>query len=148
MLLAFALMWGEFFHQPLKIQWGWKDAVIGTVAVLPLIGLFVWILHSKIPVFSSHRDLMEALLRPWIGTWSNLQLVVISLVAGVCEEALFRGAIQGGLSDRVGVVGALVLASGLFGAFHLLSWTYGILAAFLGAYLGLLWIGTGNLLTP
>jgi len=43
---------------------------------------------------------------------------------------------------------ALVLASVVFGAAHLLTWTYAIIAAFIGAYLGLLWIGTGNLLTP
>ena len=43
---------------------------------------------------------------------------------------------------------ALVMASLLFGAFHLLTWTYAIIAAFIGAYLGLLWIWTGNLLTP
>ena len=46
------------------------------------------------------------------------------------------------------VIVALVLASGLFGACHLLTWTYAILAALIGAYLGLLWIWTGNLLTP
>jgi hypothetical protein len=48
----------------------------------------------------------------------------------------------------VGLGLALVLASVVFGAAHLLTWTYAIIAAFIGAYLGLLWIGTGNLLTP
>lgn len=43
---------------------------------------------------------------------------------------------------------AVVLASALFGAFHLITWTYAIISAFIGAYLGLLWIWTGNLLTP
>jgi hypothetical protein len=48
----------------------------------------------------------------------------------------------------VNVILALVLASASFGAFHLLTWTYAIIAAFIGAYLGLLWLWTGNLLTP
>jgi membrane protease YdiL (CAAX protease family) len=52
------------------------------------------------------------------------------------------------LSDHVGVGVALVMASLLFGAFHLITWTYAIIAAFIGAYLGLLWIWTGNLITP
>ena len=43
---------------------------------------------------------------------------------------------------------ALVMASLLFGAFHLITWTYAIIGAFIGVYLGLLWIWTGNLLTP
>ena len=56
--------------------------------------------------------------------WSVLQLFVISLVAGISEEAFFRGAIQGSLADRVGMSLALVLASMLFGAAHLITWTY------------------------
>jgi len=30
----------------------------------------------------------------------------------------------------------------------LITWTYALFAAFIGAYLGWLWIWTGNLLTP
>jgi CAAX protease family protein len=141
-------MWTNFFHQPLRIHWSWGSALIGIVAAIPPFGFFIWTLHTKIPVFSHHRDLKEVVLRPWLGSWSILQLLIISLIAGISEEAFFRGAIQGGLSDRVGLVSALILASGLFGAFHLLSWIYGIVAALIGAYLGVLWIWTGNLLTP
>jgi uncharacterized protein len=99
-------------------------------------------------MWSHHRQLFEAVLRPIFGKCSVLQLWIISLIAGFSEEAFFRGSIQGSLADRVGVVLALVLASAAFGACHLLTWTYAIIAAFLGGYLGLLWIWTGNLLTP
>ena len=91
---------------------------------------------------------MESSLRPLFGNWSIVQLAIISLCAGISEEAFFRGAIQGSLADRFGLVMALVLASMAFGAAHLITWTYAIIAAFIGAYLGLLWIWTGNLLTP
>lgn len=77
-----------------------------------------------------------------------MQLTLISVCAGISEEALFRGAIQGSLADHVGLGVALIMASLLFGAFHLITWTYAIIAAFIGAYLGLLWIWTGNLLAP
>ena len=43
---------------------------------------------------------------------------------------------------------ALALASLLFAAAHLITWTYALIVAFIGAYLGLLLIWTGNLLTP
>ncbi len=36
----------------------------------------------------------------------------------------------------------------MFGAAHLITWTYAIIAGFIGAYLGLLWIWSGNLLKP
>ena len=122
--------------------------VVGIVAAIPPFVFFLWTLNSKLRLCSHHRHLFECLLRPLFGNWSVLQLLAISVIAGISEEAFFRGAIQGSLADRVGVIVALVLASGLFGACHLLTWTYAIIAAFIGAYLGLLWIWTGNLLTP
>ena len=122
--------------------------MIGIVAAIPPFAFFIWTLNSKLQLFHHHRNLLESLLRPLFGKWSMLQLLAISLIAGISEEAFFRGAIQGSLGDRVGVCIALVMASLLFGAFHLITWTYAIIAAFIGAYLGMLWIWTGSLLTP
>jgi membrane protease YdiL (CAAX protease family) len=137
-------------------SFGHSDAVrvedhetgIATPTAIPAFLFFLWTLNSRLHVCSRHKQLMEGLLRPLLGNWSVLQLLAISLVAGIAEEAFFRGAVQGSLADRVNVILALVSASALFGALHLLTWTYAIIAAFIGAYLGLLWIWTGNLLTP
>jgi CAAX protease family protein len=149
-LLVFAFLWGWFFHRPvlLDLHWNLPAALIGIVAAIPPFVFFLWTLSSKFPICSHHRHLFEAVLRPLFGKWSILQLLAISLIAGISEEAFFRGAIQGSLADRVGVIPALVLASLAFGACHLLTLTYAIVAAFIGAYLGLLWMWTGNLLTP
>jgi membrane protease YdiL (CAAX protease family) len=149
-LLNVAVLWSGIFHRPtlLDIHWSLKCAWIGFVAAVPPFAFFIWTLNSKLQLFHHHQNLLESLLRPLFGKWSILQLFAISLVAGISEEAFFRGSIQGSLADRVNVILAVVLASALFGAFHLLTWTYAIIAAFIGAYLGLLWIWTGNLLTP
>jgi len=149
-LLVLALVWGWLFHRPAltDLRWNLEGAGMGVAAAIPPLAFFVWTLNSKLPLFSPHRHLLESLLRPLFGKWSTLKLFAISLIAGVSEEAFFRGAIQGTLSDRAGTAVALVLASGLFGACHLLTWTYATIAALIGAYLGLLWIWTGNLLTP
>jgi membrane protease YdiL (CAAX protease family) len=149
-LLVIAILWGWLFHRPalLDLHWSLNAALIGIVAAIPPFVFFLWTLDSSIHVFSKHKQLMDSLLRPLFGNWSIVQLAIISLCAGISEEAFFRGAVQGSLVDRVNVLLAVVLASALFGAFHLLTWTYAIIAAFIGAYLGLLWIWTGNLLTP
>jgi len=149
-LLNVAVLWSGIFHRPtlLDVHWSLKCAWIGFVAAVPPFAFFIWTLNSKLQLFHHHRNLLESLLRPLFGKWSILQLFAISLVAGISEEAFFRGAIQGSLADRVNVILAMVLASALFGAFHLLTWTYAIIAAFIGAYLGLLWIWTGNLMAP
>ena len=149
-LLVLAVLWGWLLHRPplLGLHWSLNASLIGIVAAIPPFLFFLWTLNSSLHVFSRHKQLMESLLRPFFGNWSVLQIFAISLVAGISEEAFFRGAIQGSLADRVSWGLALVLASLVFGVAHLITWTYAIIAAFIGAYLGLLWIWTGNLLTP
>jgi membrane protease YdiL (CAAX protease family) len=75
--------------------------------------------------------------------------VLISLMAGIGEETLFRGLAQPLLGDLIGsrFVG-LMLASILFGLAHSVTPTYAVLATVVGAYLGLLWIMCDNLLGP
>jgi membrane protease YdiL (CAAX protease family) len=149
-LLLFAIVWGCLFHRPAfqEFHWSLNAALIGIVAAIPPFLFFLWTLNSRLPVFSRHRQLMESLLRPLFGNWSVWQLFVISLIAGISEEAFFREAIQGSLTDRANVILAVVLASALFGAFHLLTWTYAVIADLIAVYLGLLWMWTGDLLTP
>ncbi len=149
-MLVLAVLWGWVFHRHalLDLHWRLEDVLIGIVASIPPFVFFLWTLKSNLRVFSRHRYLFGSLLRPIFGTWSILQLAIISLLAGICEEALFRWAIQGSLAEHVGGPLALVLASVLFGAVHPLTWTYAIIATLIGAYLGVLWVWTGNLLTP
>ena len=80
-------------------------------------------------------------------------LAVISLAAGVNEELLFRGLIQGGLARLLegypwGWVAALLGASLLFGVCHWLNRTYAILAGLAGLYFGLLLVASGNIIAP
>jgi membrane protease YdiL (CAAX protease family) len=149
-LLVVALFWNQFFHRPLFADFNWdlKASLVAVVAVIPPLAFFIWTLKTNILALSRHKELMERLLRPLMGNWSILQLALISICAGVSEEALFRGGIQGGLAERVGAGPALALASLAFGAVHLITWTYAIIATFIGVYLGLLWVWTGNLFAP
>jgi hypothetical protein len=122
--------------------------LIGVLASIPPFLFFVWTLKTRLPLFVRHQELLNSLIRRIFGNWSILQLFVISICAGISEEAFFRGAVQGSFSDRIGRVLGLILGSLAFGAAHLITWTYAIIAAVIGVYSGLLWIWTGNLLTP
>jgi uncharacterized protein len=145
-----AFVWGWIFDRSplLGLRWSLRSTVIGIVAAIPPFIFFVWTLNSKLPFFTPRRHLLESLLRPIFESWSIVQLAIISILAGISEEVFFRGAIQGSLAGRVGVPVALLLASALLAASHLTTWTYAIIVLFIGAYLGLLWICTGNPLTP
>lgn len=95
---------------------------------------------------------VERLVVPVFRDSSVVDLALVALAAGVGEELLFRGLIQHGLAQWLGepwgIWMALAVASVFFGLAHMLSATYAVLAALIGAYLGLLLIWTGNLLAP
>ncbi len=84
------------------------------------------------------------------------EFALISLLAGLGEEVLFRGLLQGGLAevlnDRLTPAAAsgwaLVVASLVFGLMHPITRLYAILCFAVGIYLGCLWIATDNLLAP
>ncbi len=109
----------------------------------------------------SDEGMMQTLL-----SLHPLEMIAISLCAGIGEELLFRGWLMYGVADTyqwlagfsslgdhpaataVGLTVALVLSSVAFGLVHPITKLYIVLAAVMGLYLGALVIGTGNLLIP
>jgi membrane protease YdiL (CAAX protease family) len=84
---------------------------------------------------------------------SNLAgMAILSLVAGLGEELLFRGLVQTAIADMIGEPTGLwiglVVASVLFGLAHFLTVGYVLMAALMGGYLGWLWIASDNLFIP
>ena len=79
---------------------------------------------------------------------SVVDLAIVSLLAGVGEELLFRGVLQAWLSGRIDPVAALLLASALFGMAHWITKTYAVVATLIGVYLGWLFLHFDNLLVP
>ncbi|MCG8584479.1 MAG: CPBP family intramembrane metalloprotease, partial [Pirellulales bacterium] len=73
---------------------------------------------------------------------------VISVLAGLGEELLFRALLQSALIDWLGVWPGILVAGLLFGLAHPLSRTYIVVAAAIGIYLGWLFAATSNLLVP
>lgn len=75
-------------------------------------------------------------------------VVVLSALAGLGEELLFRGVLQAWLAGVSGPWSAVVLGGLAFGLAHYLSPAYFVLATCMGLYLGALYQLTGNLLLP
>ncbi len=148
-LLLLAAMIAYFAGQPLlsDLHWSAKDFLLGLGASVPLYALFWWGMRSSFGPLADIRQVL-AKLRPLFASWSLAQLGTISVIAGICEEVLFRSVIQGALAAFAGPVLALITASVLFGFAHLVTVAYGIIAAVIGIYLGLLWVFGENLLIP
>ncbi|PSF10718.1 CPBP family intramembrane metalloprotease [Marinobacter fuscus] len=78
---------------------------------------------------------MQALYQ-FASSYSWPVLLLLCLLAGVGEELLFRGALQGWLLQHTGPWTALLAAAVVFGLVHYVSFTYFLVATGLGFVLG------------
>ena len=118
----------------------------------PLLILAWGCLKCPLPALRRLIAVVDQLLSPLFRGCRVWELAVISAVAGLGEELLFRAVLQeavaGWLGGPVGTWVGLAAASLLFGLMHPITKTYALLATLIGLYLGWLWIETGNLLVP
>lgn len=121
---------------------------LGVLATVPLLLGLRWSLYTRWAPIARLVDFVEEQLRPLFLGCSMGQLIILALLAGVAEEALFRGVIQPGLGRWLSSGGGLIATSVIFGLVHLLTMSYAALAALVGLYLGTLLLVSGNLLVP
>ena len=131
-----------------SVHWDVTSFATGLAAVVPMFVLFIWMLRSSTAVLQTTRRTLEIRIRPLFEKWSIIELAIISTLAGICEELFFRELIQGTLTGFVGPHTAVLVASLVFGAFHLINAEYAIVTGLVGIYFGELWIVSGNLLAP
>ena len=125
-----------------------EGAAYGVVATLPLLGLLRWCLRTE---WGPMRRLVSGVqehLTPYLAGASAGGIVLVSIMAGIGEEVLFRGVIQAAIAERLAPWLAVGIAALLFGVAHWLMLSYAVFAAIVGLYLGALFLVTGNLLVP
>ena len=149
-LAAVALAGGWLTGRPLlaEVRLDLRDALVGLAATLPLVAALLVVVRVRWRPLRRLVALIEEVVVPLFESCRPLDLALIAAVAGVGEELLFRGLVQGWLDARWGTPAALLVASLLFGAAHAVTWTYAVYATLVGIYLGWLWLASGNLLVP
>jgi membrane protease YdiL (CAAX protease family) len=129
-------------------EWSWRGLAWGIAATAPLLLALRWCLRTRFgPVVRLVR-LVEERVAPVFAGSSGVELALVSLLAGVGEEALFRGVLQTALLQHLPLWGAVGLTAVAFGLVHWLTPTYAALATLVGAYLGWIYAASGNLLVP
>lgn len=130
-------------------SWNWEAVAWGVAAAVPMFGLFL--LAHRFPIGSLRpiNQFLVEMLGPSLAACRWSDLVVLALLAGGCEELLFRGLLQpwfGIWGETAGLVGSSVM----FGLAHCITPLYALLAGLAGLYLSLLLNVTDepNLLTP
>jgi membrane protease YdiL (CAAX protease family) len=120
----------------------------GLVATLPLCLGLAWCLRTRFPPIVRLVRLVNQQVRPLFEGCSLPELILVSALAGLGEEALFRGVLQPTLADHVPGWAALIATAAIFGLAHFLTPEYAIVAGLVGLYLGLAVLLSGNLFVP
>ena len=149
-VLVLALLTAWLLGIPLLAQltFEWRAVWLSAAVACSLFLLLVWSTRSQWKVLTRLFREVEDQVVPLFAACSVLEFAVISVLAGVAEEALFRGVLQTALADWIHPYLALLLASALFGLAHFITPTYALVAAVIGLCLGSLLMVSDNLLAP
>lgn len=146
-LLLAATGWSQFSGIALKpaLVFSYKPMLIGVAVGLAMAfsGLALFAVSRAVPAFGQVRDLIENFLIPMISELKPIDLVIMAVISGFCEEIFFRGVAQAQFG--------LVITALAFGLFHDPSFrhiSYAIIAFIYGLVLGGLYMWTGNLWAP
>ena len=147
-LVALALGWVFGIEPFARAFTDGGDLLSGVVATVPMLLMLWWgLTRPDGAIGSATRQAAELTQQLFAGA-SVPGLLLVSLAAGFGEEALFRGVLQPLFAVFGGEIAGLVLASIAFGLAHALSRAYAVLATLIGAYLGVLYLVTDNLMVP
>ncbi|HEX9729100.1 MAG TPA: CPBP family intramembrane glutamic endopeptidase [Gemmatimonadales bacterium] len=148
-LLALAVGAGLLLGvSPLEVlDFGWADLALGFGATVPLVVILLGMTRLRWRPIERLVRSVETFALPLFSGCGVPQLVLVAVAAGVGEEALFRGLLQGGLAAIGPTPVAVVMTAALFGLVHFVSVGYAVAAGLVGLYLGVLVTWTGGLVS-
>lgn len=147
-LIPLALVLARVANIPLgdRVDWSLEAATLGALAVLPMLGLLGMLAISGWEPYRALADQVREFVQQLFRHAAPGAVLLISILAGVGEELLVRGVLQGWLTERWSAEWAIVVAAVVFGLAHSISRLYFVFATVIGLYLGILYHLTGNLL--
>lgn len=131
-----------------RIELAVRPLAIGVVAALPPMALLGGIMAGPTAGIRRFREQQITMLETRGFDFTAAQILLISLGAGISEEILFRGALQGWLTEAAGLGVALIVPSILFGLVHGSSAAYVVITGVIGLYLAIVMAWSGNLVVP
>ena len=150
-LLVAAFLGGWLLDCPATatLSWSLEDFGLGLLATVPMLVVLAICALSNSEAMKKIRAFQRDTIGHLLDECRWYDIVLLALLAGVCEEVLFRGFLFLWLV-RFNSVIAVLVSNLAFGAAHAATPLYGIMAAFLGLYLTALIAAdpTPNLLIP
>lgn len=148
-LLAIWLSWYLLTDQPLKFNFSLKTFFYALTFTIPLI-LINYFIFIKCKSDEITNFLNEAII-PLCKSLDLFSALIISILAGVCEELFFRGLLLTFISDYCGIYFAILTSSILFSVLHFIGRlkkykTIVLIYTFIGIYFALIVAITDNIL--
>ena len=146
LVLAFLVGWSVGIDPLVDVTLDFEGLLWGVLATLPMFLLFLLAINVHWMPLRRVRQLLVELLGPSLALCKWYDLILLAMLAGVCEELLFRGLLQPwciSLAAQVNGLGdgwwiGVAVSSVLFGLAHWITPTYGLTATVISVYLGLL----------
>ena len=133
---------------PFRLDLDLRGLGLGLLATIPpvIFALFsTSSLGTRVPSLRGVYDRVKTILGEPLLRMSGVEMCLLAAAAGVGEEVLFRGVIQGLFADPLW---GLAITSVIFGLLHALTAMYFLIATAIGVYLGWLYQTTDHLLVP
>ena len=147
-LIAYGL--SLLFKTPLAPQFHWSltDTIIGLVATAPLGVFLLWFMRTNNSHFAKFRQSQIEFFANIGFEFTLPRMMLMALFAGIFEELLFRGVFQTALASILPAIAAILISSIAFGVVHWRTALYALIAGLIGAWLGIIFWLTDNLLVP
>lgn len=147
-LIPLAFLLAAWLGVPLlaRFQWTAGAVLAGVAATLPMLGLLGLLALSGLPAYRALAQQLREFLRRLFQGAPPGAVALVAFLAGLGEELLMRGALQGWLAGHLPIEWAILLTALVFGLAHFLSGFYFLFATLIGVYLGVVYHLTGNLL--
>jgi membrane protease YdiL (CAAX protease family) len=124
----------------------WEGVALGIALTLPMVAMLMVIMAAPLPFLERFRDQQIADFVKKGVDFGWVPIILISFGAGFGEELLFRGVLQTWLSEQVGLLLGVAVASVFFGVVHGPRPGYILVSTLIGVYLGTAYALTGSLL--
>ncbi|MDD5578653.1 MAG: CPBP family intramembrane metalloprotease [Methylobacter sp.] len=149
-LVALILGWLADINPFENIYFSETAITYGLIGTAPLFLLFLTLEHLPGESIEKIRKLLLETLGPGLHRYHWADLFILSAIAGISEEVVFRGVIQPWMESSWGITAGLIGSNIIFGLVHAVTPLYAVLAALVGIYLGLSldYGGDRNLLIP
>ena len=149
MLAAFLVGYFINVNPVLQLEFEWSALVLGVAATMPLLAVFSVTWRLKVASLLRIRRFLVDVLGPCLAACRHIDLILLAVLAGVCEELAFRGFLQQWLSQSGAMMG-LIVSNIVFGLVHAVTPFYAVAAMVIGVYLGMIsqLSESNNLLVP